>query len=140
MDSEDLARRLRAARAITPPTNAELDARPTAKRKPEPGITVAELADRINEAGLGERTLGKIERAEKTPANRDLLAIAGALGLSLDFFVLEREALLRRLAGDGAPGIPGATGRRLLDQRPSAGDRPQSETDVGEDRKREAGE
>lgn len=134
MDSEDLARRLRAARALTPPTDEEIAARPEMKRKPEPGITIAELALRINEEGLGDRTLGKIERGERGAPNRDRAAIAQALGLPAEFFLLDYEEIVRRLGGAGAPGIPGATGHRVGGLRPSQEDPLQPGNDEEEER------
>ena len=100
VDSEDLARRVRAARALAPPSAVEVSQRTSEKRKPEPGISRGELADRIAEPGLGEKVLGKIERGEKMPALRDLRAIADATGVPLEFFLLERNELLTLLEQD----------------------------------------
>lgn len=97
------------------------------------GVTVDELAARIDEAGLGAKTLGAIERGERAVRPKsELRVIAEALELPLAFFTLEREDLLEALEGPGAPGVPGETGRRLRDRRPTGEDRQRSSNDEEE--------
>src|SRR5436853_240059 len=79
MDGEDIRRRLRAARAITEPTDAEMGLR-DGRGRDFPGITVEELAARIDEPGLGFKTLGNIERGTRQLRPKtELPAIAQAL-------------------------------------------------------------
>ena len=67
-DDAEIARRVRAARIIA-------DLR-----------TVEELAERIGARGLGAKTLGAIERAERRPRRMELREIAEACGLPPEFF------------------------------------------------------
>lgn len=140
MDSDDIQRRIRAARALTAPTAEELENRPEGRSRNHVGITTDELAARVSEPGLGFKTLGAIERGERGVQRSELIVIAEATEMPLAFFTLERQQLLEGLAGGAAPGIPGATGRRLLDQRPTREDREQPETGAEEGRVRGAGE
>lgn len=139
VDSEDIRRRLKAARALTAPTPEEIERR-SQRRRDFVGITVDELATRLNEPGLGFKTLGAMERGDRDAQRRDLIVIAEALRLPLAFFTLDRQRLLSVIADAGAPRIPGETGRRLQGQRPTGEGPQQSENDEGEGRLREAGE
>ena len=119
IDETELRRRLKAARALTAPTETESAQRSPRTQATETGITVDELADRIDETGLGRKTLGAIERGERKVQRSELIVMAEALELPLAFFTLTRGQLLEALGGAGAPGIGGATGRRLQGGQPS---------------------
>jgi hypothetical protein len=138
VDSDDLRRRLKAARALTAPSAEEIDQRSPRTRNAETGITVEELAKRMAEPGLGWKTIGAIERGDRTAQRRDLIVIAEALELPLAFFTLTHEQLVEALGGAGAPAIPGETGRRLREHLPSREDPAQPESDRGEDSSNEA--
>lgn len=84
-DEAEIARRVRAARLIA-------DIR-----------TVEELARRIDARGLGAKTIGAIERGERTVKRMELREIAEACGLPEEFFTAD----LASLAG-GAGGGEGS--------------------------------
>jgi transcriptional regulator with XRE-family HTH domain len=89
VDRDETGRRIRAARALAAPTEQELEERHRKRAKPTTGITVAELAARIDSDGLGAKTLGNMERGD-TPALRPALSeIARACGLPYEFFTAE---------------------------------------------------
>lgn len=69
------------------------------------GITIDELAARIDEDGLGVKTLGNIERGTRNVRKMELRAIADATGLPLEFFVLTREQLLAALESEEAQAL-----------------------------------
>lgn len=140
VDSDDIRQRIRAARALTAPTAEEIEDRPEGRSRNHVGITTDELAARVNEPGLGFKTLGAIERGERGVQRSELIVIAEAMEMPFAFFTLERWQLLEALAGGGAPGIPGATGRRLRDRPPTGEGRQQPETGEGEGRTGEARE
>jgi transcriptional regulator with XRE-family HTH domain len=139
MDSDDLRRRLKAGRALTPPSTEELARRMPRTRNATPGLTVEELAARLDEPGLGEKTLGAIERGERAAQRRDLIVIAQALAMPLGFFTLSRSELLEALQGAGAPGVPGDLGRRLRDRQPTEAGHERPEIREGEGRSQRAG-
>lgn len=123
----DTRRRLRAARALAAPTDAELAQRPDQDRTL--GITVAELAERLSDEWVvGERTLGRIERGECGVEAMELRAIARACGLPYEFFT----AALGELATPPAAGAPlqppGELGRDAQAPPPTEKPQPQSET------------
>ena len=90
----ELGRRLRAARELA-------------------GLrSVEALAAAINEPGLGTQKLRELERGEKTPAPRDLAAIADACGVSRSFFTAP-DAAVRNPPEEQqpAPALEGAVER-----------------------------
>lgn len=118
VDTEDIRRRLKAGRALAEPTEEEIAARSERKRD-FVGITMGELAERLDEPGLGFKTLGAIERGDREARRRDLIVIADALALPAEFFSVSPRELYQRLAGSSVLGIQGATGRRVGALRPS---------------------
>lgn len=68
-------RRVRAARALA-------------------GLSVKDLAIGLDEPGLGERTLGKIEAGERVAQRSELQRIADVCGLPYGFFTVDLSAAL----------------------------------------------
>lgn len=109
------------------------------------GISVKELAQRIGQDGLGERTLRSLEGdAGRAWRPMELQAVAQACGLPYEFFTVDfqqltlngrvgqrldaLEAELRQLAAERpAPEPPGELGRRAAGSQPSDERRPQGE-------------
>jgi uncharacterized small protein (DUF1192 family) len=139
MDSSQTRRRVKAARAIA-------------------GLSVAELAARIDQSGLGERTLRALEgEGGRQFRPMELQAIAQACDLPYEFFTVDFRKLslasgtledrlavvedeVRRLARErAAPAPPGVPGHRAEDSPPSGESLPQSETGPAVDRRRDAG-
>jgi transcriptional regulator with XRE-family HTH domain len=139
VDPEEIRRRVKAARALA-------------------GISVKELAERINQEGLGERTLRALEGdAGRAWRPMELQAVAQACGLPYEFFTVdfssvfdrelrvddrldELERRLRRLEGvQAAPAPPGELGRRAEGSQPNGGHRPQDERREEEGQSRGAG-
>jgi transcriptional regulator with XRE-family HTH domain len=95
---DETSHRIRAARALAHPTRAELQERKErAERerkrlRPVVGLTVDELAARINLDGLGKRTIGDLERDGGAIRNQ-LTEIAKACGLPYDFFTVDFSTL-----------------------------------------------
>lgn len=98
VDAEELARRLVAARALTP-RNDEEEAKlqeqlAVGGRHPGYGIDRAELAARIVRfKTVSGATIGKWERAQVVPDRSALWAVAEACDLPLDFFYVDFERL-----------------------------------------------
>ena len=112
------------------------------------GLTVDELGARIDRKGFGNKVLGLVKRGEREVKDFELQWIADACDLPLEFFTVDFGRLpelpeaqpaldgvldhlktleralsqiqdqVKRLGGQGAPGIPGATGRELRDDPP----------------------
>lgn len=90
LDSEETARRIKAARMVA-------------------GIASASaLAERIGSRGLGDKTLRKIESGVRPARLHELQRIASACGLPVAFFTLELDELGQRLADDSPPDIEAA--------------------------------
>lgn len=70
---EDLSRRLRAARALS-------------------GLTMEELAATFDEAGLGYKTLGRIERGERELRRMEVAILAEALNVPPAWFWADLRA------------------------------------------------
>lgn len=138
MDPEETRRRVKAARALA-------------------GISVKDLAERIGQKGLGERTLRELEGdAGRAWRPMELQAVAQACELPYEFFTVDfsqlslsartdtrldaLEAEVRRLAAERpAPGPPGELGRRAEGSLPSDERRPREESRAEEDQSRGAG-
>jgi transcriptional regulator with XRE-family HTH domain len=85
VDREAIGRRIRAARALGVPSEAELARR----KRPQPGLTHDDVADRIGLDGYSAKTIGNMERGD-TPALRPALTeIAKACGIDPAFFDLD---------------------------------------------------
>jgi len=62
------------------------------------GLTVEKLAERLpKDARLGAKTLGKIERGERTVGEHEVQLIAKACGLPYEFFTTDLAELGRRV-------------------------------------------
>ena len=96
VSSEDLPRRLRAARALAGYS------------------TVEALARALDEPGLGARTLRAIEQSKRDPAPRDLRVIADACGVSIEFLT-GPDDLVRHPAPGSEP-IPDASLARAVER------------------------
>jgi len=91
LDQAEIRRRIRAARILAEPTEAERAKRPDRSRN-SPGITVPELAARMNAAGLGKDTLYAIEAGgarARDVRSHELPAIAAACDLPYEFFTAD---------------------------------------------------
>lgn len=119
------------------------------------GLSVAQLADRIDQAGLGRSTLEDLEsRKAKRPFRpMEIQAIATACDLPYAFFTVDfarlsaldedndiahrmaaLEAAVRQLVAErSAPEPPGELGRRAEGSQPSAESQSPSEPQEGED-------
>ena len=141
---EWLRRRINAARELAEPTEAELRERSVHRQRGLGyGLSVEELAARIDREGFGDKVIGMIRRGERPIDYHELEWIARACGVPMEFFSVDFEQLpkllgerpgldalltqmshlesmmaeirtaLTQLEDAGAPGVPGATGREL---------------------------
>lgn len=81
MDAEQTRRRIKAARALA-------------------GLSVRELAERLDDPGYGERTLRKIESGERPVRQLELREIARVCGLPYEFFTGDFAQLAKTKDGD----------------------------------------
>lgn len=131
MEKITQASRIKAARALTPPTAEELAARTGSQEWS--GLTTTELSRRLQAIWPSDSTGGsyaKLRNVEslKHPAmynTLELPLVARALEVPLEFFTLSRSELLERLEGQSTPEIEGETGRELRGDPPKRADRPQ---------------
>lgn len=97
IDTTEIRRRLRAARALAVPSEAELDGEPDPGR----GITVEELTARLQpEWPISAKTIGAIERGEREARPMELRTIAAACSLPYEFFTADFAVL-----GDAPTGL-----------------------------------
>lgn len=98
MELDDFPGRFKAAKLLASANAEELATRPPGRRRIH-GVTTPEVAKRINQGGLAYATLRNMENGVRQPEERDIYAIAKALGLPMEFFLLTRPQLAAAIAG-----------------------------------------